>query len=140
MARALFGAAVASVLIAGMSCQPLVAYDGDACLDFSITIQPQGGNGINTVTCSFFGQAREGGRDEGQHLSQAISLSAVWHSSHSTYDRSDFVWTTSKQIRNETVSKSAPEGMYLDKDFWVEFYWEDADGAHSRKSAVARCR
>ena len=130
------GLVAAALLLGGLSC----TYEGSALLSLDIDEQPLGGYGVDTVFCTFTATATDPHPDNYGGLSQDIKLSAVWHSSHGTYNRSDYTLERPDQVITRTVFKAAPQGAHLDKPFWVEFYWEDAAGDHSVSSDTAICQ
>ena len=117
-----------------LSCDP----NNTATLNVSITVQPVGGSGVNTVSCTFEGTAIDAGGGS-ENFPKPIVLTSVWHSTHGTYNTETVTWTFGTQYQSRTTSKSAPSGMYLDKPFWCELTWSDADGSHKMVSDTAYC-
>jgi len=116
-----------------LSCDPKTGN-----LSVSIISQPTGGSYVTMVSCTFEGTATDamGGDDD---FPDPIVLTATWHSSHGTYPGGTVAWTHGGQYQTKTVSKSAPSGMHLDKPFWCELTWKDAEGGHLIVSDTAYC-
>jgi hypothetical protein len=120
----------------GLQCEP---YNPDAYLSVTITGQPTGGSGVNTVTCNYQGTSMRGDLQPG-FLDEPVTVSTVWHSSHGTYNTESHSWTHHDQTQTFSTSKSAPSGMYLDKPFWLVITWRDKDGEHKLVSDTAFCQ
>lgn len=111
----------------------------EAYLSISITSQPVGGSGVNTVTCNYQGTSTRGDGQPGL-LDEGLDVTTVWHSTHGTYNEESHTWTAHNQTQTFSTSKSAPSGMYLDKPFWLVITWRDKDGEHKVVSDTAFCQ
>jgi hypothetical protein len=93
---------------------------------------------VNKVSCTFEGTATHPEGD-GFSFEKSIVLTSEWHSPHGIYNTETVTWTFGGQRQTKTTSKEAPSGMYLDKPFWCELTWKDADGSHKLVSDTAYC-
>ena len=102
-----------------------------------ITAQPQGGQYVNTVSCSYTATATDtvaGGSGS------EILVQGDFHSSDGeVLANAGDVTLNGQDQQSVTATKSAPIGMYLDKDFWLEIEWTDANGSHTVVSDTAHC-
>ncbi len=111
----------------------------DVLVHVAIIDQPEGGSNVNTVTCTFEAtMSRTDGKSD--PLDVAARVSAVWHSPHGIYNSSTTELFIPGQPTRITISKSAPAGMHLDKPFWLEIFWYDADGNNTVLSDTADCQ
>jgi hypothetical protein len=138
--RAIVGLVAAAAVLCGSGCFLFPQYAGTAKLEFEITAQPEGGYGVNKVSCTFQVRAVDSIFAIGEPLDEAITLTSIWPSTHGSSDRKDLELTYNGDGGAYITSKSAPTGAHLDKPFWVEFYWEDVYGAHSVVSDTAYCQ
>ncbi|MFO7650298.1 MAG: hypothetical protein R6X13_03015 [bacterium] len=129
---------VLSALV-GLACLQCEQSNPEAYLSITITSQPVGGSGVNTVTCSYQGTSTRGDGQPGL-LDEVVDVTTVWHSSHGTYNEEIHAWTAHNQVQTFSTSKSAPPGMYLDKPFWLVLTWRDKDGEHKLVSDTAFCQ
>jgi hypothetical protein len=141
--RAAVWLAAGLIVLGGLSCDLFSSYKGTAVMEhLYIVTQPQGGYGIDSLWCTFFGLALDTDTtiELGMPLSAPIKVTTVWHSSHGTYEREDFTWDLNGEAMTYTVAKKAPPRAHFDKPFWVEFYCEDAQDDHSFTSDTAICQ
>jgi hypothetical protein len=124
-----------------------VATDGPCCsfdrkdilVSVTITDQPEGGSGVNTVSCTFDAtMTRTDGKTD--PLEDPAKLTTEWHSPHGTYNKQNHELYFPGQTQAITVSKSAPTGWYLDKPFWLVITWNDVDGNNVHWSDTAYCQ
>ncbi len=111
----------------------------DINISVDITVQPQGGSGVNTVTCTFRGVAVNNNGQAGPLVENA-TLTSTWWSTHGKYNVQTHVLTTHADEKYFTTSKSAPDGMYLDKPFWLVVSWTDKGGYCEAVSDTAYCQ
>jgi hypothetical protein len=111
IAKKLFFLLVGSIII---GCGP----DYDSVLNLSITAHPQGGQYIQTLSCSFEGYTEwfKNGDPE------PIIVRAYWMTAGGEHKEDRFGFKSSDPNPvTYTTTFSAPAGMFLDKTFWVEF-------------------
>jgi hypothetical protein len=87
---------------------------GPTNVKVEILEQPQGGQNVNTLTCKFNGVYTY--TDE-----KPFELEAVWMTDSGPHKTETFTFTKDSDVQTLTTSFSAPEGMFLDKTFWVKF-------------------
>jgi hypothetical protein len=105
----------------------------------TITSQPQGGSGVNTVSCTFEASfSRTDG--ETDPIDPPTRIFTTWYSPHGNYNPETHELSNPTRVYTFTVSKSAPSGMYLDKPFWLEISWYDTDDHNVMYSDTAYCQ
>jgi hypothetical protein len=133
--RLLLVVVLALATFAGLTCEP---NEEDVYIELSITRQPVGGSGVDTVWCTFKGTSFNVGGKEGD-LYATIKVNGYWMSSHGVYDDKYYYWTQHNQSQTFTSFKAAPEGMYLDKPFWYVLRVTDKNGFREITSDTAYC-
>lgn len=126
---------LAIAALAGLQCDKK---ESTSKLTLAITAQPVGGQGINTVSCTFEATAVDIDGRSGD-LASAVLVVTEWHSTSHRYNREEHFWHTHGETRTITTSKTASAG-YLDKPFWLEINWIDAFGEHTVLSDTAYCQ
>ena len=77
-----------------------------------IVQQPQGGQNVNTLSCTFKGTFYYG---------DTMTIEAVWMTENGPHKTESFTFTKDNDVQTLTTSFSAPAGQFLDKTFWVKF-------------------
>jgi hypothetical protein len=128
---------LATLLVVSL-CAPELPFRTSVQVD--ISAQPQGGLYVNTISCTYNGTATNTVGTFGH----AIYVLSYWHSSDGevlSNTGEQMIFTSLDQhTATITVTKSAPSGMYLDKNFWCVIDWTDVDGSHTLVSDTAHCR
>ncbi|MBN2538069.1 hypothetical protein JXB37_07335 [candidate division WOR-3 bacterium] len=103
-----------------------------------VTGQPQGGSGVNTVSCTFEASfSRTDG--ETDPIDPPARIFTTWYSPHGNYNHETHELSNPTRVHTFTVSKSAPQGAHLDKPFWLVISWYDTDDRNEITSDTAYC-
>jgi hypothetical protein len=124
---------VAVTALAGLSCKE----NNSTRLNLSITTQPHGGQGVNTVSCTYEGTSWS--TIDNEEFPDPITVTTFWQTPHSRYNQESHTWTYHNQTQVITTSRSAPSGMYLDKPHWLVIQWSDKGGDYVIVSDTAEC-
>jgi len=109
----------------------------NAHLDLAILLQPKGGLYVNTITCMVEVKVV---RDSGTTM-YPITLNWAWVNSEGhKYDNGKKTYKDFGVTDTLILSKSAPSGMFLDKDFFLGLDWYDDMEQEHFNSDVAQCR
>jgi len=104
-----------------------------------IVKQPQGGQLIQTVSCEL---ELASDASDTNCVNPQVVYTAIWMSDKDEHKRESFTVVASrgeKRTQNHTTTFSAPQGLYLDRTFWLEVHWDDRNGFQILKSAKAVC-
>ncbi|MEO0081732.1 MAG: hypothetical protein ABIL25_05480 [candidate division WOR-3 bacterium] len=105
-------------------------------LTLQITSQPQGGQYVTTLSCTFEAYTMEVCPGGGI---RNVRVLAYWMTAQGNHKETEYSFGPTPDPISYTTTFSAPPGMFLDKTFWVEFHWQDANGSHVVKSQEAVC-
>jgi hypothetical protein len=105
-------------------------------VEVTITAQPQGGTNVNTLTCAFSADLDGGGNGTSR------TVNVVWvNQDGAEYSPQSYTlsYADGEDSKSLTTTKSAPEGLFLDKTFHAKFSWTDGTGDHTLESEPAAC-
>lgn len=134
-AAAVIIAAFAAFVGSGSGCHQRLPYN--AHLKLAILLQPKGGSYVNTITCMVEVKVV---RDSGDTM-WPITLNWAWVNSEGhKYDNGEKTYKVFGVTDTLILSKSAPSGSFLDKDFFLGLDWYDDMEQEYFNSDVAQCR
>jgi hypothetical protein len=131
MKRFLFLIGVALLVVIYSGCGP-----SDSTLDVTIGQQPQGGQYVSTLSCTFTGDLKL--EPDCEPPPNEVGLTVQWMTENGSHKEEQFLFHGEGSETN-TTTFSAPEGMYLDKTFWVRLTWRDCNDDHTLESEKAIC-
>jgi hypothetical protein len=120
--------------------------NAETVLNLSVTSNPDGGNEVGLVSCTFQGYLEAiGGGMLGSKETETISVTAEWwwenadHENAELKDSETFTFSTETPT-SFTTTYSAGTGYILLNYYWVKLTWTDADGSHTLESGKAFCQ
>jgi hypothetical protein len=125
--------AVVGLLAATQGCTSPVAGDPTTGITARVSVlsDPAGGVYVSKLSCTFEA-VQLSGTDTGP-----LQIRVSWIAPCGVHKTEVLAFRGGSQTYTTTYSEAG--GYPIDKTFWVDIAWEDADGAHHIRSASAAC-
>lgn len=120
-----------------LPCIAILSCGGNTTLDITITSQPEGGENITEISCTFEGMLVNG--------TTPIEVTIEWWGQYSGTAYEEIQKRESHTFSSETAeavttSITTPTGYVWTGYFYVKLIWEDEDGSdHEIESSQAYC-